>query len=143
MAPRARSTRIATVAGAAAIAVAGGGVGAVLYATTQDGSTTTVTVTSATRASVSSTSTESAIDAIAAKSAQSVVEVVVTVTSDQGPFGQETQKAQGSGFVYDTKGHLITTLTSSTGADPSRCSSPTARPTRRPSSARTPPATSP
>ncbi len=32
----------------------------------------------------------------------------MTVTSEQGPFGQETQKAQGSGFVYDTKGHLIT-----------------------------------
>ena len=46
MAPTARRKRIATVAGAAVVAVVGGIVGAALYATTQDGTATTVTVTS-------------------------------------------------------------------------------------------------
>ena len=68
-------------------------------------------------APVSSTSTQSSIDTIAALGAQSVVEVVVTSTADQGPFGSETQQAQGSGFVYDTKGHLITNAHVVEGAD--------------------------
>ncbi len=46
-----------------------------------------------------------------------MVEVVVTSTSDQGPFGSQTQQAQGSGFVYDTKGHLITNAHVVEGAD--------------------------
>jgi len=108
MPPLARSKSIAAVAGVAAIAIAGGGLGAALYATTHDGSATTVTVTSAPTTRISSTSPQGSIGKIAALGAQSVVEVVVTATSDQGPFGQETQQAQGSGFVYDTKGHLIT-----------------------------------
>ncbi len=112
-----RRTRIAAVAGAAVVAVVGGVAGAALYATTQGGTTTIVTVTSGATAPVSSTSTHSSIDTIPALGAQSVVEVVVTSTADQGPFGSETQQAQGSGFVYDTKGHLITNAHVVEGAD--------------------------
>lgn len=117
MAPSARRRRIAAVAGAVAIAVVGGGVGAALYATTEDGTTTTVTVTSGTTAPISSASTQSSLDTIASLGARSVVEVVVTLTTEQGPFGPQTQQAQGSGFVYDTKGHLITNAHVVEGAD--------------------------
>lgn len=102
-----RLRRSAAIAGAGAIAVAGGGVGAALYATTQNGTATTVPVSSTTAASVSSTSKQSSIGTIATRGAQSVIEVIVTSTSDQSP-GSQAQQAQGSGFVYDTKGHLIT-----------------------------------
>src|ERR671930_1220395 len=38
-----------------------------------------------------------------------VVEVTVTSPGDATPFGgSETQRAQGSGFVYDASGHIVT-----------------------------------
>jgi putative serine protease PepD len=39
----------------------------------------------------------------------SVVEITVTAqASDAGPMGSGTSQAQGSGFVYDTSGHVVT-----------------------------------
>ncbi len=117
MPPSPGSRRSATIAGAVAIAVAGGGVGAALYATTQSGTSTTVTVSpAATVAAVQRTSTASSIRTIAARGARSVVEVIVTSPSDD-PFDSQSQQAQGSGFVYDTKGHLITNAHVVEGAD--------------------------
>ncbi len=116
MTPSPGFRRGATIAGAVAIAVVGGGVGAALYATTQS-ETATVTVSVApTEAGVASTSTENSIRTIAARGARSVVEVLVTSTTDD-PFGSQSQQAQGSGFVYDTKGHLITNAHVVEGAD--------------------------
>jgi putative serine protease PepD len=38
-----------------------------------------------------------------------VVEITVTTSQSTNPFGgQQTQQAQGSGFVYDSNGHIIT-----------------------------------
>jgi S1-C subfamily serine protease len=38
-----------------------------------------------------------------------VVEITVTTSQSANPFGgQQTQQAQGSGFVYDTNGRIIT-----------------------------------
>jgi len=106
--PSAALRRTATVAAAAAVAVVGGVAGAVLYATTDHATTTTVTVAATAAEPVARTSGESSIGAIAASAERSVVEIVVTTTSDGGFFGPQTQQAQGSGFVYDTKGHVIT-----------------------------------
>ena len=40
---------------------------------------------------------------------KSVVEITVTSQSAPGPFGEEgQQRAQGSGFVYDSEGHIVT-----------------------------------
>ena len=100
------------------IAVVGGGVGAALVASTRSGATTTVVLSSAapvqqTVATVATVSTpsalsdESPISAIAARAARSVVEIDVTSTTNNA-FGQQTQQAQGSGFVYDARGHVIT-----------------------------------
>jgi len=106
--PSAALRRTATVAAAAAVAVVGGVAGAVLYATTDHATTTTVTAAATAAEPVARTSGESSIGAIAASAERSVVEIVVTTTSDGGFFGPQTQQAQGSGFVYDTKGHVIT-----------------------------------
>jgi putative serine protease PepD len=37
-----------------------------------------------------------------------VVEITVTSQSTPTPFGEQAQRAQGSGFVYDAEGHIIT-----------------------------------
>jgi putative serine protease PepD len=37
-----------------------------------------------------------------------VVEVTVTTQSAPTPFGEQRQQAQGSGFVYDSEGHIVT-----------------------------------
>jgi putative serine protease PepD len=105
-------TIAAATAGAVAVAVLGGGVGAALYAAAGDGGTTTVTVGAATTSAgaVSATVAQSSIAEIAARAETSVVQIVVTTTtaSDDGFFQPQTQQAQGSGFVYDSQGHIVT-----------------------------------
>ena len=66
-----------------------------------------VTVTSATPAASSASST---VGQIYKRTSASVVEITVTSTGEASPLGdgQGTQQAQGSGFVYDTEGHVIT-----------------------------------
>ncbi len=97
---------------AVAIAVAGGVAGAALYATTDSGATaSTVVVTSASpqqapAGGAARSAAAGSIGAIAAASNRAVVTIDVTSTS--GGFGAETQEAQGSGFVYDRQGHVIT-----------------------------------
>ena len=110
----------AVVAGAALI---GAGVGAGTYAAVGGGSNTTRIVTktvssSAPAASSSSSSSPSTLTSqqsqlsaaeIYKKDAPSVVEITVTTQSSGGFFGQSgTQEAQGSGFVYDTQGDIVT-----------------------------------
>jgi S1-C subfamily serine protease len=107
-APSPSFRRGATVVAAVAIAVAGGGVGAALYAATESGTTTTVVAAVTGAEPVSSTSGESPIGKIAASAASSVVEIDVVSETGGGFFGPEAQESQGSGFVYDTEGHVIT-----------------------------------
>jgi putative serine protease PepD len=107
--------RIVLAVAAVAIAVVGGGIGAALVAATQSGGTTTVVISSAvpvtepasTPADATGTARGTPIAAIAAKANRSVVQIEVTSTSNNG-FGEQTQQAQGSGFVFDAKGHVIT-----------------------------------
>jgi putative serine protease PepD len=111
--PPSRTRTLAAVAGTAAVAVLGGLAGAALYAVAGDGETATVTVAvtavRGTTAAAASTTGTSPVAAIAARAEKSVVQIVVTTTTgDDGFFDPQTQQAQGSGFVYDTKGHLIT-----------------------------------
>ena len=66
-----------------------------------------VTVTNSAAAASSSTST---VGQIYKRSADAVVKITVTSAGQASPLGGSggTQQAQGSGFVYDTQGHVIT-----------------------------------
>ena len=112
-----RTTRKTVAATALAVsALAGAGVGVGTYAAlNHDGGTTTirqVAVPSSSSQAVSSASSLS-VAKIYGLAAPGVVEITVTTSgggSQTFPFGQGggSQTAQGSGFVYDTAGHVIT-----------------------------------
>jgi putative serine protease PepD len=89
----------------------GVGAGAVAYSTFSSPDTKTVvrqvTVKNSEPAASKSTLT---IGQIYQGSYKGVVEITVTSDSSGNPFGggSQTQKAQGSGFVYDSKGNIVT-----------------------------------
>jgi putative serine protease PepD len=107
---------LTAVGGAALI---GAGVGAGTYAAVGGGSKTTTTVVNPSAASSSASSSSPAtltsqqtplsVNEIYKRNAPGVVEITVTTQSSGGPFGQGgEQQAQGSGFVYDTQGDIVT-----------------------------------
>ncbi len=107
------STRRTVAATAlAASALAGAGVGVGTYAAlNHDGGTTTIQRVAVPASSSQPVSNASALSIakIYGLASRGVVEISVTTTQGSG-FGQGggTQTAQGSGFVYDTSGHVIT-----------------------------------
>ncbi len=99
-------TKLAAAMSSAAL-VGAGGVAAVYTAYGNDGNTGAgqVTVTSAEPAASSTAS----IADLYKRSYKSVVEVTVSSAASDTPFGDGgTQQAQGSGFVYDDQGHVVT-----------------------------------
>jgi putative serine protease PepD len=105
-----KNPRIAVATAATSAALVGAGaVGAVSIALDDDPavSPTQVTVADATPAA---SSDRSSVGEIYKASSASVVEITVGSAAETSPFGGEggTQQAQGSGFVYDTDGHVIT-----------------------------------
>jgi putative serine protease PepD len=85
----------------------GVGAGAVVNSTLSDSKTVVRQVPVASAEPAASTSPQSVAD-VYKQSYKSVVEI--TVSSNQSnPFGgEEQQQAQGSGFVYDSDGHIVT-----------------------------------
>jgi putative serine protease PepD len=108
-------TRKRILAGLAAALAVGVGAGAGGYAVV-DGSSTqsapaTATVTTA--SSVAATAGEQTVNEIWNAAGPGVVDITVSSTATRGsnglPFpGGGTQQAEGSGFVYDTSGHIVT-----------------------------------
>jgi putative serine protease PepD len=94
--------------GAAALALAAG-TGAATYATVSDAPPQTVrdvTITDGTTAASASAPT---IGDVYARAHASVVEITVTTSAAIAPMADSgTAEAQGSGFVYDTSGHVVT-----------------------------------
>jgi putative serine protease PepD len=108
-------TRKRTLAGLAAALAVGVGAGAGGYAVVDSPSTSpapaTATVTTA--KSVADTSGELTVNTIWKDAGPGVVDITVSSTatgnSNGLPFpGGGTQQAEGSGFVYDTSGHIVT-----------------------------------
>src|SRR5262245_23230425 len=107
-------TRTATVVAVGALA-AGVATGAAGYATVS-GDQSAPTVSSASQTPAAASSSRTPLGAIYEQANDSVVEITVTsqTSGNPSPFpfgdGQErqTQQAQGSGFVYDTQGHVVT-----------------------------------
>ena len=108
---RSRTTRTVTVTAAlVAAAAVGAGGGAATYATlgADDGGTAVPQVTVESPQPAASTSESLSVSEIYEQSYQSVVEI--TSTSNQSsPLGGEQQaQGQGSGFVFDSEGHIVT-----------------------------------
>jgi len=105
--PRNRNKLVAVVA---ATAVAAGGAGAGAVALTRGSSPDTVTVTQSAASSVANVATQLTVGEIAKKYTKSVVEIVATESGATSPYpyGSRSQQAEGSGFVYDTQGHIVT-----------------------------------
>ena len=93
----------------ATLAIGAGG-GAVVYSTLSAPATKTVVRQVPVNSSEPAASTSSlTVGQIYRSAYKGVVEITVTSTSAAGPFGgSQAQKAQGSGFVYDSKGNVVT-----------------------------------
>src|SRR5918911_1994664 len=101
-----------TLPAIAALVVAAGGAGAAVYAALSPGRTQTVVRQVTVRDSQPAAKTETlSVNAIYRNAYKGVVEITVTSqSSSPGTFGggSQTQKAQGSGFVYDANGDIVT-----------------------------------
>ena len=98
---------VATAATSAALVGAGAVVGVSAVLDDDPAAARQVSVASATPAASSDPTT---VGEIYKRSSASVVEITVGSAGEASPFGGDggTQQAQGSGFVYDTEGHVIT-----------------------------------
>ncbi len=89
----------------------GAAVGALTYAGL-GGKTTTVVHDVTSGQPTAATTTQSSVGAVYRKVQNGVVEIMATTTSGSSNFGfggsTQTQEAQGSGFVYDASGHIVT-----------------------------------
>jgi putative serine protease PepD len=100
-----------TAAAALAILGAGAGLGAGLYSSLSSGSTTTTVlneVTSQGQPSRTAATSALTINEIYQRTHEGVVDITVD-SSSGSPFGfGGTQQAEGSGWVYDTHGNIVT-----------------------------------
>ena len=107
-----RRSRPLTVASLLAAACLGAGGGAVAYATLSGSDTVVKQVTVKQAESVASSSAPLSVNQIYRKANRGVVEITVTTSGgDNSPFGGGgggTSQAQGSGWVYDSDGHIVT-----------------------------------
>jgi S1-C subfamily serine protease len=103
-----------------AAALVGGGVGAGAYAVVaKDGGGGDASPSSV-RPAAQTTRTALSVNGIYRRVSDGVVEVTTTTGASSSPFpygGGGAQQAQGSGFVYDTEGHIVTNEHVVAGAD--------------------------
>jgi S1-C subfamily serine protease len=97
-----------------ATALTSGAAGAGIYAAAAASPKTQVATTAGARGTTAiarTVASQLTIKQLYTQNASGVVEVAVTTAaSDYSPFGggSSSQEAQGTGFVYDTKGHIVT-----------------------------------
>jgi S1-C subfamily serine protease len=114
MKPRTRS--LAIVAALAAALVVGVGAGALAFAAFGDDGGTTVVRQVTVSGGQPTAANALTVGQIYDKTSPSVVEITVDSTSGS-PFGAQQQEAQGSGFVYDENGDIVTNEHVVDGAD--------------------------
>jgi putative serine protease PepD len=104
-----RRPRTPIIASLLAAACVGAGGGALLYSAfgSKDNTTTIVRPVTAKDTQTASQAPLS-VNAIYRNNYQGVVEIKVSTTSSQGFGGSGAQQAEGSGFVYDSEGHIAT-----------------------------------
>jgi putative serine protease PepD len=106
-----RTTRIATVTAAlvAAAAVgAGGGVTTFAALDSGEGSTTVRQLTVESSQPAASTSESLSVSEIYEEAYQAVVEITSLSSQSSSLGGEQQAQGQGSGFVYDAEGHIVT-----------------------------------
>ncbi|HEY2543311.1 MAG TPA: trypsin-like peptidase domain-containing protein [Gaiellaceae bacterium] len=91
----------------------GGGAGAGIYAGLSGGSPASTTTSTAAPATTiqpaAATTTSSSLNQIYTTATPGVVDITVTQASSGGfGLGQQQSQAEGTGFVYDTKGDIVT-----------------------------------
>ena len=97
-------------AAVAAAALVGAGGGAATYAALGSDGTTVRQVTVGSTAEPAAATTGLSVADIVKRTAKGVVEITVTSAGQTSPFGGDgqSQQAQGSGFVFDKQGHIVT-----------------------------------
>jgi putative serine protease PepD len=103
------SSRI--VAMVAAAAVVGGGAGAAITTLSDGGGSANTTTITTAAAGTNVANTDLSVGQVAKNATKSVVEIdAASSAGDQSfPFGNGgSRSAEGTGFVYDTKGHIVT-----------------------------------
>jgi putative serine protease PepD len=100
---------LAKLSAATAALVLAAGTGAATYGALADPQQIVREVTVANGSRTASTSAPSVAD-VAKRASASVVEIVATTSATSAPFspGSDASEAQGSGFVYDASGHVVT-----------------------------------
>ena len=102
------------IAALAATALIAGGIAAGVVGLTRGGSTHTVTVLERTGSQVANvTANQLSVGEIAQRDTKSVVEVIATdaasTSTSPYPYGQQgSSQAEGTGWVYDNAGHIVT-----------------------------------
>jgi putative serine protease PepD len=105
------SRAVLTAAGALAIALAGAGAGAGIYSAVGPAKTKTVVSSTTTidHSQPASATSGLSINAIYQRTYQGVVDITVSTSSGFSPFGGDgSSRAEGSGFVYDKRGDIVT-----------------------------------
>jgi putative serine protease PepD len=101
--------KLLPIAAISAAVIAGSGLAVAVAESTHTatGSTSTVTVTAASGSNAAATSS---IGQVYDATVDGVVEITAQRTSGDGftPFGEQQGTAQGTGFVIDTEGHIVT-----------------------------------
>src|SRR5215203_1388794 len=105
-----KNSRAAIATALAAAALAGAGGAAAVAAALGDDPMVPATQVAVTNGSAAASAGSSTVGQIYKRTSAAVVEITVTSAGQADPLGgsQGTQQAQGSGFVYDTQGHVIT-----------------------------------
>src|SRR6266508_2363538 len=99
---------LSLVAALVAGACIGGGGGAATYAALSSGSTKTVVRQVTVGDSQPASSNALSVHELYARAHKGVVEIRVSERSSDPFGGSRSQQAQGSGFVYDADGHIVT-----------------------------------
>jgi putative serine protease PepD len=102
-----KQTLIRRAAPVAAALAVGGGAGAAIYAGTNGGSSSPSTTVIASVPAQSAATTSTSLTQLYKNDAPGVVDITVNTTSGGG-FGDQQAQAEGSGFVVDTDGHIVT-----------------------------------
>ena len=104
-----RPTRTLSLA-AALVAAAGIGVGgaATYAALSSDGTRTVVRQVTVEDSEPAASASPLSVNQIYRRTSKGVVEITVTAEASESPFGGPQAQGQGSGFVYDRQGHVVT-----------------------------------